>query len=201
MNIKNRGLKALLASVEAQAGAVITVKVLERVRAYIADAIRSGDLSLEHLDRHLCSLMSEGKQTLEKANKETLAARATLEVERIAGEYAAINPELVGQYIEEQNVVKVSGVGKDGNITGIIVESKDGLRGETLDEYIKRMRISPDTSFLFDDGDQADPSQKKGKGIVNPWRRETFNLTEQGRIVTANPGLAEKMRLEAEVGM
>lgn len=199
MNKEDRGLKRLLSSIEVQSRTTATIEALEGIRAYITDAMKWGDHSPEHLNRYLSNQIGEEKRKLEKANKETLGARTTLEIERVAGESRAINPAVVGQYIEEENIVKVGGIDRNGNITSIIVESKDGLRGETLDEYIKRIRISPDTSFLFDNDDHRDPSQSKGKGIVNPWRRETFNLTEQGRIVTTNPGLAERMRLEAGV--
>ncbi|WP_059050841.1 DUF4355 domain-containing protein [Paenibacillus senegalimassiliensis] len=33
----------------------------------------------------------------------------------------------------------------------------------------------------------------KGGGQVNPWKQETFNLTEQGRILRENPELAKQL--------
>lgn len=35
---------------------------------------------------------------------------------------------------------------------------------------------------------------RKGKPIVNPWSKETFNLTEQARILRENPTLAEQLK-------
>ena len=35
-------------------------------------------------------------------------------------------------------------------------------------------------------------------GKVNPWKKETFNLTMQGKIVTENPKLAEQMKAAAK---
>ena len=35
---------------------------------------------------------------------------------------------------------------------------------------------------------------RKGKPIVNPWKKETFNLTEQARILRENPILAQQLK-------
>jgi hypothetical protein len=36
-----------------------------------------------------------------------------------------------------------------------------------------------------------------GGGHTNPWKKETFNLTEQGRIIRENPELARQMMAQA----
>lgn len=41
------------------------------------------------------------------------------------------------------------------------------------------------------------PGGKDGGGTVNPWAKASFNLTEQGRIFTENPQLAEQMKASA----
>lgn len=38
----------------------------------------------------------------------------------------------------------------------------------------------------------------KGGGQVNPWKQETFNLTEQGRILRENPELAAQLKVAAK---
>lgn len=40
---------------------------------------------------------------------------------------------------------------------------------------------------------------KGGSGQVNPWKKETFNLTEQGRITRDNPELAKQLKAAAGV--
>ncbi|PKN05785.1 MAG: hypothetical protein CVU72_07805 [Deltaproteobacteria bacterium HGW-Deltaproteobacteria-7] len=137
MNKEDRGLKRLLSSIEVQSRTTATIEALEGIRAYITDAKKWGDYSPEHLNRHLSHQIGEEKRKLEKANKETLGARTTLEIERVAGESRAINPAVVGQYIEEENIVKVSGIDRNGNITSIIVESKEPL-GDALLKKLKR---------------------------------------------------------------
>ena len=37
-----------------------------------------------------------------------------------------------------------------------------------------------------------------GTGQINPWKKETFNLTEQGRIIRENPELAKQMMAQAK---
>lgn len=37
---------------------------------------------------------------------------------------------------------------------------------------------------------------RKGKQIINPWKKETFNLTEQARILRENPTLAQQLKNE-----
>lgn len=38
-----------------------------------------------------------------------------------------------------------------------------------------------------------------GAGVVNPWKKETFNLTMQAKILKENPALAQKLMAEAGV--
>jgi hypothetical protein len=37
-----------------------------------------------------------------------------------------------------------------------------------------------------------------GSGQTNPWKRETFNLTEQGRLLRDNPELARQLMAQAK---
>lgn len=37
-----------------------------------------------------------------------------------------------------------------------------------------------------------------GSGQINPWKKETFNLTEQGRLLRENPELAKQMMAQAK---
>lgn len=41
----------------------------------------------------------------------------------------------------------------------------------------------------------GNPQQQTGE--VNPWKKETFNLTKQGEIIMSNPSLAEQMKRAA----
>lgn len=41
------------------------------------------------------------------------------------------------------------------------------------------------------------PQKGDSTGIYNPWSKETFNLTEQGKIMQDNPALAQQLRATA----
>ena len=41
----------------------------------------------------------------------------------------------------------------------------------------------------------GNPQQQTGE--VNPWKKETFNLTKQGEIIMSNPSVAEQMKRAA----
>ncbi|MEK4403450.1 phage scaffolding protein [Sporosarcina sp. FSL K6-6792] len=80
----------------------------------------------------------------------------------------------------------------------------DGNVTKGLDEQIKPLRESK--SFLFVAEGETAPGiviqgAKPAEGILkgqegapNPWSKETFNLTEQGRILRENPELAKQFQ-------
>lgn len=49
-------------------------------------------------------------------------------------------------------------------------------------------------------GGGSPPAGPPGGGRTNPWARDAFNLTEQGRITRENPELARRLRASAAVG-
>ena len=65
------------------------------------------------------------------------------------------------------------------------------------------MAREPSYSMLFDKAqagqqqDQQDTRQQTTYQGVNPWKKETFNLTEQGQIYKRDPALAERLAKEA----
>ncbi len=77
-------------------------------------------------------------------------------------------------------------LGDDGKITG-------------LDEQVKTLQESK--SFLFKTA--ANPGYKPNGGdggsVKNPFAKESFNLTEQGKILKENPAQAKALAAEAGV--
>ena len=47
-------------------------------------------------------------------------------------------------------------------------------------------------------GRAPNPGASGGTGQTNPWKKETFNLTEQGRLIRDNPELARQMMAQAK---
>lgn len=48
-----------------------------------------------------------------------------------------------------------------------------------------------------DSGRSPNPGGGGGTGQINPWKKDTFNLTEQGRLLRENPELAKQMMAQA----
>lgn len=94
-------------------------------------------------------------------------------------------------------------------VLGILDKTKiklaDDGKVEGLDDQVKALQSSK--AFLFvekdDDGKGKfkgiKPAESKDKGgggggQKNPWKKETFNLTEQGRILRDDPVLAKQLQ-------
>lgn len=71
-----------------------------------------------------------------------------------------------------------------------------------LDDQVKALRESKAFLFVEKDGTGAkfrgakppEGSDKGSNGQKNPWSKEHFNLTEQGRILRENPELAKQLQ-------
>ena len=83
---------------------------------------------------------------------------------------------------------------EDGNVKG-------------LDEQIKQLQENEDSKFLFNiqsSNKQQFKGFKPGESIdgiptgKNPWSKEHFNLTEQGKILRENPELARQLQAAAK---
>ncbi|WDU82280.1 hypothetical protein [Caloramator sp. Dgby_cultured_2] len=48
-------------------------------------------------------------------------------------------------------------------------------------------------------GSGSNPAGGTNSTIKNPWAKETFNLTEQAKILKENPALAEQLKAAAGV--
>ncbi|MFD1179216.1 phage scaffolding protein [Paenibacillus puldeungensis] len=97
-------------------------------------------------------------------------------------------------------------------VAGLIDKAKikvkdDGAIESGLDDQVKALRESK--AFLFvEKTDDKQPRFKGSKppegggskpnGKVNPWKKETWNLTEQGRIYRDDPELAAQLKAAAK---
>jgi len=80
-----------------------------------------------------------------------------------------------------------------------IKDPATGLCGD-IDYYIERMKKNPEFSVLFDSDIPAATSQSNTPATeINPWKKESFNLTMQGKIITADSEKAARLKREAGV--
>ena len=102
--------------------------------------------------------------------------------------------------------LKLSGTAQDVDIvaglidkTKLIVSDDGTVAG--LDEQINPLKTSK--PFLFKEikskGGSYDPAGGAGGNTVNPFKKETFSLTEQGKLFKENPALAKSLAQEAGI--
>lgn len=104
--------------------------------------------------------------------------------------------------------LKLSGTAQDVDIVASLIDktklivSDDGtVTG--LDEQINPLKQSK--PFLFKEikskGGNYDPAGGAGGNTVNPFKKETFSLTEQGKLFKENPALAKSLAQEAGINI
>lgn len=97
-------------------------------------------------------------------------------------------------------------------VAGLIVKDNikvkdDGTIESGFEEQVKALRESK--AFLFVEKTDDQPPRFKGSkppeggggkpnGKINPWKKETWNLTEQGRIYRDDPELAAQLKAAAK---
>jgi hypothetical protein len=77
---------------------------------------------------------------------------------------------------------------------------KDGSAAMTLDEWVEQQVADAPHLFESNAGSGAASNGSGGvgnKSVKNPFRKETWNLTEQMRLQKADPGLAARLRAAA----
>ena len=131
-------------------------------------------------------------ESLEKANKDQKAAaeqkmkdlQISTAVKLAIGD-SAQDADIVSGLIDKSKLV----LGEDGKVVGLT---------EQVDELKKSK------AFLFKNADANPPkfSPNGGTGnppAANPFKKETFNLTEQGKLLRSDPAKARTLATEAGV--
>jgi len=106
----------------------------------------------------------------------------------VAGE--AHDPDLVVSLIDKSKVE----VDEQGNIKSGLEDQLKTLRESKAFLFVQKQA---DTQGKFKGMNPADGREPSKGGIKNPWSKEYFNLTEQGRILRENPELAEQLKAQA----
>lgn len=104
---------------------------------------------------------------------------------RVAIAGSAQDVDIVSGLFDKSKLI----LGDDGKITG-------------LDEQLKALKDSK--SFLFKDDSckkkpKYEPNGGSGGSTTNPFAKDTFNLTEQGKLFQENPEQARALAAEAGV--
>lgn len=104
--------------------------------------------------------------------------------------------------------LKLSGTAQDVDIVASLIDKTKLIVGDDgsvtgLDEQINPLKQSK--PFLFKEikskGGNYDPAGGAGGNTVNPFKKETFSLTEQGKLFKENPALAKSLAQEAGINI
>lgn len=106
-----------------------------------------------------------------------------------------IENELLTKYKAKNNTAAKALVGE--------IEAKDNETYKTLFEAkLKELSEAEGTSFAFGQPEvktSYNPSSGGGSAIKNPFAKETFNLTEQGKMLRDNPTQARELAASAGI--
>lgn len=147
-------------------------------------------IDAEGLQAEIEKLQKENKATKEKYEAELRQLRINNAVEKKLIASGAKNIKATKALLDLESVE----LDEDGNVKG-------------LDEQIKQLQESEDSKFLFNiqsSNKQQFKGFKPGESSdgtpagKNPWSKEYFNLTEQGRILRENPELARQLQAAAK---
>lgn len=100
--------------------------------------------------------------------------------------------------VNDEGEVVITVLGEDGKPWLVGTDAKPAKIGDLLESFKKNTSLAKGFSATGTTGSGATGATGALKGIVNPWAKETFNLTKQGEIARANPETAKA--LKAAVG-
>lgn len=154
---------------------------------------------VDDLNRQLGELQGKLKdnesasQTIEELKKQIEAKEAELASTRKANavklEVLKANPNDVADILPHLKDDAIT-LSDDGTIAG-------------LEEQLKALQESKPYLFKQDNPDgtggaKGGGAKDKNPPVKNPWAKDTFNLTEQGRILKEDPELAKTMMAQAK---
>lgn len=156
-------------------------ELVEERDAQLAD-LKTWAKDNEALKAQIAELQAKNKQVTEDYEKQLKEQRFAFAIERAVAKADARNVKAV---------------------VALLDTSKISLDGENLlgfDEQIAALKKSDPYLFGVDlKGRMPEGTGKPPKEIPNPWKKESFNLTEQGHILKTDPELAAKLMAEAGV--
>ena len=161
----------------------------------------------------------EFKTLWEQAQKTIAGLKAELETERQSKQSVAAEFEQERLKVQAMNVIQTSGAlspsqmfdllqvqyglrkGESGNVDVVV-----GGASIDLVTHLTNLRNSADSGYQHHFapsgavGMNAAPSATVAPGMTNPWRKESFNFTQQMALKTQNPELAAALQAEAGRG-
>lgn len=138
------------------------------------------DLKKNNKDNEtLQNTIAEHEKTIEKLQQESIKKDFTYTLRKELEEAGCIDSEALEVFLDMEKLKL-----EEGKISGL--EEQIAPLKETKNYLFEK--TTPENT-----GSPGDYRRKKTP-IVNPWAKETLNLTEQARILKENPALAEQLK-------
>jgi len=197
--INSPRIKALIDNVgteaAARARAELLTTLLSRHERGISDPLPENIVDTLKADK------AKAEASANQSQRAAVRAVVLLQAEGLAASAGAINPSVVAMAMKKNVNADID---KAGELKVTIIDSVTGKpifnprTGEcyTPGQFIAKMRTDAETDFLFDDGN-GNKSSKGAGSIVNPWKKESHNLTIQAQILKSDPTLAARLKSEA----
>lgn len=164
------------------------------------------------VDRATNKLGNENKalrEKLEKLKKTKLSAEEIAEEERREKETALAEREAAVKAVENRMFAlkQIKKIGLDsGDETAIqIVDLVMGEDEDAISENVSALKklvdslVAVEVDKAFKSTGRVPGKGKSGGTQNNPFSKDTYNLTEQMRLLQENPELAEQLKMEAGV--
>lgn len=143
----------------------------------------------EELKKQIEQLQQENKEK-EQSYQAKIRDMAVTTAIKLAVAGDAHDPDLVASLLDKSKIE----VDENGNIKGGLDDQLQALR-ETK-SFLFVQKEQPNNQPQFKGISPAESREQSAGGIKNPWSKEHFNLTEQGRILRENPELAEQLKMQ-----
>lgn len=168
-----KAVKKYQDAAEADAEAVKTLQ--EQIKTANDKIAEFGNMDIEQIKREAVEWKEKAEQADQKAKAEIETLKKTMAVKLALGDKAH-DPELVAGLFDMEQVK----LDESGEATGV-------------KEQLEALRKSK--AFLFKSGQTVtDYNPQNGSPAEsNPWTKEHFNLTEQGKIYKEDPARAKAM--------
>ena len=143
------------------------------------------DLSKKVKDNEELSKQIKELQEANKATKEQYEAKIKDMTINAAIREKLTDVKYPDLLISKFDISKLT-VTADGTVLGIDEQLKT-IKEQYKDLFVPEVKGNPPFN-----------NDKSSSGIKNPWSKEHFNLTEQGRIMRENPELAKQLMVSAK---
>jgi hypothetical protein len=160
--------------------------------------------NVDELRSHFAVELKSREDEISKLRNEKKDAKVRSTINRALNEFGG-DSKLLGPHIQSRVTADLDG---DAVKITVLKEGKPWLVGTeakpaTVKDLLEELKKDPSFAKAFDPknvtGTGAKGSANGLHGIVNPWAKESLNVTEQGRIAVSNPDLAKALRAAAGI--